>query len=141
MSTFSGSGFKTQRRRLFFLSLLYRGAIFAEMKGAVAGLSTAFCYFFIFLGAFTFPFMNGWQLWNKSFGTFLFYACVAFLGIFYVGCCQAHLEKQQQKQDSASQEQTRLDKQDFAKMSLLSKSNNDFIHHKKGKKRKKKKKP
>ena len=51
------------------------------MKGFVAGLSTAFCYIFIFLSAFTFPFMNRWQLWQGPFGTFLLYALIAFIGL------------------------------------------------------------
>ncbi len=56
----------------------------SKMKGIVAGLSTAFCYLFIFLSALTFPFMNGWQLWHGPFGTFLFYAVVALVGSLYV---------------------------------------------------------
>ena len=56
----------------------------SEMKGIVAGLSTAFCYFFIFLSAFTFPFMNQWQLWNGPVGTFLFYAIIAAFGLVFV---------------------------------------------------------
>jgi len=51
------------------------------MKGIVAGLSTAFCYIFIFLSAFTFPLMNQWQFWQGPFGTFLLYALIALIGL------------------------------------------------------------
>jgi hypothetical protein len=50
------------------------------MKGVVAGLSTAFCYLFIFLAAFTYPFMSQWSLW----ATFLFYSMMAALGFVFV---------------------------------------------------------
>ena len=63
------------------------------MKGVVAGISTAFCYTFIFLSAFTFPFMNQWQLWRGPFGTFLFYGIIAFIGCVYVGFLAPGIDK------------------------------------------------
>ena len=50
----------------------------------VVGLSTGFCYFFISSTAFAFPFMIQWELWNGTFGTFLFYAVLSALGFVFV---------------------------------------------------------
>ena len=60
------------------------------MKGVVAGISTAFCYAFIFISAFSFPFMTGWQLWAGPLGTFAFYAFIALLGVIFM--CLTPLE-------------------------------------------------
>ena len=67
------------------------------MKGFVAGLSTAFCYSFIFLSAFTFPFMNRWQLWQGPFGTFLLYALIALAGCLYVAFLAPPIDHQAKK--------------------------------------------
>jgi len=60
------------------------------MKGVVAGISTAFCYAFIFITAFSFPFMTGWQLWAGPLGTFALYAFIALLGVIFM--CLTPLE-------------------------------------------------
>jgi hypothetical protein len=49
----------------------------------VTGLSTSFCYFFIFLTSFTFPILSDVKVLDLA-GTFYLYSFLALLGLIFV---------------------------------------------------------
>jgi hypothetical protein len=67
----------------------------------VTGLSTAFCYFFIFSASFTFPILSEASIVNY-YGTFYIYAAVALAGILFVALAVPDPENESDFRDDVS---------------------------------------